>query len=70
MNSRRYDLEKLKSLRGQRGEPQETVAKALHVHDQTIYCAENGLDVPYELLCDLAKHYGIKVISLLHPTSR
>ena len=68
MNSRHYDPDKLKCLREQRGETQENVAKALHVHRQTIYRAENGLDVPYELLCDLAKHYEIEVIRLLHPT--
>lgn len=68
MNSKHYDPEKLKSLREQRGETQETVAKALRVHRQTIYRAEKGLDVPYELLCDLAKYYGIEVVKLLHPT--
>jgi DNA-binding XRE family transcriptional regulator len=67
MNSKHYDPGKLKSLREQKGETQETVARALDVHRQTIYRAEKGLDVPYELLCDLAHHYQVPVISLLHP---
>lgn len=67
MNSRHYDIEKLKRLREERGLSQDAVAKHLKINRQTIYRAEKGIKVPYELLCDLSELYDVEVISLLYP---
>lgn len=73
MDTRHYDPNKLKQLRLEKSKregteiTQQAVAKVLNVHRQTIYRAEYGLDVPYELLCDLANYYQVPVVSLLHP---
>ena len=66
MNARHFNHEKLKALRLKKGETQEQVAKALGVHRQTVYRAESGQDIPYELLCDLATHYEVEVVTLLY----
>lgn len=67
MDKRHFDPDRLKRLRQSRGETQEQVAIALNVNRQTIYRAEAGNGIPYELLCDLAAHYGVPVVSFLHP---
>lgn len=73
MNSTHYDPEKLKKLRAEKSIrdgvdlTQERVANALKVQRQTIYRAENGLDISYERLCQLANYYGVPVITLLRP---
>jgi DNA-binding XRE family transcriptional regulator len=73
MNTNHYDPEKLKRLRAEKSLrdgveiTQQMVADALNVQRQTIYRAENGLDISYERLCQLAGYYGVSVITLLHP---
>lgn len=67
MNARHYDPEKLKRIREEKSFTQEFVAKRLDVNRQTIYRAEKGLDVSYELLCDISEVYEIEVTSLLYP---
>lgn len=73
MNSTHYDPEKLKRLRAEKSFrdgvdlTQQMVADALKVQRQTIYRAENGLDISYERLCQLANYYGVSVITLLRP---
>lgn len=72
MNANHYDPEKLKKLRAEKSLrdgseiTQQIVADALGVQRQTIYRAENGLDISYERICDLADYYGVEVTSLLH----
>lgn len=76
MNANHYDPEKLKQLRSQKSKgvtseiTQQMVADALGVQRQTIYRAENGIDVSYELLCELAAYYDVEVVSLLYPTPK
>lgn len=76
MNATHYNPDMLKQLRTEKSRAdnteitQQIVADALNVQRQTIYRAENGIDVSYELLCDLASYYGVEVISLLYPTPK
>lgn len=71
MNATHYDPEKLKKLRVEKSArdgkdiTQQIVADALEVQRQSIYRAENGLDISYEMLCSLADFYEADVISLL-----
>lgn len=67
MNSTHYDPSKLKALRERKQMSQPDVAEVLNVHPQTVYRAEAGINISYELLCDLADFYQINVIDLLHP---
>ncbi len=73
MNATHYDPEKLKrlrvekSLRDGKDITQQIVADALEVQRQTIYRAENGLDISYEMLCSLGRYYGVDVLTLLRP---
>lgn len=67
MNATHYDPNKLKALREQKEMSQQDVASALSVHRQTVYRAEAGIDVSYELLCALANFYDADVIALLYP---
>lgn len=73
MTSNHYDPEKLRQCRRDlsarlgRDVSQDEIARALDVHRQTIYRAENGEDVRYELLCDLAEHYDVPVTAWLYP---
>lgn len=73
MTSNHYDPEKLRQCRREKSAQvgrdlsQEDLAKTLDVHRQTIYRAEKGEDVRYELLCDLAEYYDVPVTSWLYP---
>lgn len=67
MNARHFDPKKLKELRRNHRLTQEAVAERIGVHRQTVYRAEKGLDIPYELLCDLSGVYDVEVVSLLYP---
>jgi len=66
MNSTHYNPGKLKTWREQKGMSQPEVAEALKIHSGTVYRAEAGQNVSYELLCDLADFYGQDVIDLLY----
>jgi transcriptional regulator with XRE-family HTH domain len=72
MNARHYNAERIRQLRREKSAAegrditQDVVAEALGVHRQSIYRAENGLDVAYELLCDLAEYYDVEVTSWLY----
>ena len=67
MNARHFDPNKLKQLRKEHQLTQEAVAERIGVHRQTVYRAERGLDIPYELLCDLSSVYDVEVVTLLYP---
>lgn len=73
MTSNHYDPEKVRQCRRDlsarlgREVSQEEVARALDVHRQSIFRVESGLDVRYELLCDVADYYDVPVTAWLHP---
>lgn len=73
MNSNHYNAERLQALRQQKSLAagksitQQAVADALGVQRQTVYRAERGENISYEMLCALAAFYNVEVISLLHP---
>jgi transcriptional regulator with XRE-family HTH domain len=66
MNSTHYDPGKLKTEREKKRMSQPEVAEALRVHPGTVYRAEAGQNVSYELLCTLTDFYGIDVKDLLY----
>lgn len=67
MDARHYNPDALKALRRVRGESQEELATKLNVNRQTIYRVETGQSASYELLCEIANHYGVNVVSVLYP---
>lgn len=67
MNATHYRHEELKRLRNAQRRSVIEVAEALGKERMSIYRAENGTSVSYELLCDLARYYEVPVVSLLYP---
>lgn len=67
MDARHYNPDALKALRRVRGESQEQLATKLNVKRQTIYRVEAGESASYEILCKIASHYGVNVVSVLYP---
>jgi transcriptional regulator with XRE-family HTH domain len=67
MDSRHYNPNKLKQLRERIGLTQAQVAKMLNVNRQSVYRAESGRIVSYDLLCALCAFYKTEVTELLRP---
>lgn len=65
MNLKDYDNEKLARLREDKALSVSAVAEKLGISRQTVYFAERGGDISFELLTQLASAYGVPVISLL-----
>lgn len=67
MDARYYDPERLVALRRQTGLTQEQVAQKVGKKRQNVCKAENGQDVSYEFVCDLAMFYGVPVTTIIYP---
>jgi len=67
MNARHYNHEKLRKLRESLGLTQRQVAAALRVHYETVYRAEAGAQVSFDLLCDLCELYEVSPLAVIHP---
>ena len=67
MNATHYDPDKLVQARELRGETQQQIADALNVDRQTIYRAEQGKSISYELLAKLCGYYSIPMVNILKP---
>jgi transcriptional regulator with XRE-family HTH domain len=65
MNRSHYDHERLRDLRLRRHLTQEQVARALDVQRQTIYRAEKGYRISFNVLLQLAKFYGVNHLTLM-----
>ncbi len=66
MDKNDYDNTKLERLREDKGLSVAAVAEKLGISRQTVYFAERGGDISFELLSRFAKLYGVPVVSLLH----
>jgi transcriptional regulator with XRE-family HTH domain len=67
MDSRHYLPAKLAKARELEGKTQQEIAAALNVDRQTIYRAEAGKSVSYELLAEMCRIYGIPMTSIIIP---
>lgn len=65
MDSSFYDNAKLKELRQIHGLTQQEVADRIGIRRQTIWRAERGLSISFNLLNALAGVYGIKTLKLM-----
>ena len=65
MNNAYYFNDELKRLREEKRWTQQEVADAVKRDRQTIYCAEAGRRISYELLYDLATLFKVDVTGLL-----
>jgi transcriptional regulator with XRE-family HTH domain len=65
MDSSYYDNNRLKELRRIHGLTQQEVADILGIRRQTIWRAERGLSISFNLLNALARVYGIKTLKLM-----
>ncbi len=65
MDSSFYDNDKLKELRQIHGLTQQEVADRIGIRRQTIWRAERGLSISFDLLNALASVYGIKTLKLM-----
>jgi transcriptional regulator with XRE-family HTH domain len=68
MNSTHYDPIKLKDAREKKF-TQKQLAEKLGVTEMTIYRAETGQNVSFELLSDICSEVGLDVKKILLPTS-
>lgn len=68
MDAKHYYCQKLVDARMLRGKTQQEIAEALNVDRQTIYRAERGQAVSYELLAELCGHYEIPMTNIIVPT--
>jgi transcriptional regulator with XRE-family HTH domain len=67
MNASHYDHEALERLRESKNRSREEIAQEIGVKRMTLYRAEKGIVASYELLCALARCYGVPVTSFLYP---
>ena len=65
MDSSFYDNAKLKELRQIYGMTQQEVADRLGIRRQTVWRAERGLSISFDLLDAFARLYGIKTLRLM-----
>ena len=71
MDSSFYHHDKLRELRKSQRLTQTEVGTLLGVKRQTIYRAEKGLPISFNLLASLARLYRVKLMTLLRkPTSK
>lgn len=66
MNGNHYDRHKLIEARVLLGKSPQDIARQLHVSRQTIYRAEAGTAISYELLADLCGFYRIPLTNIVH----
>jgi DNA-binding XRE family transcriptional regulator len=67
MDSRHYNPSKLVEARELIGKTQQDMANALSVDRQTIYRAEAGKAISYELLAQLCVFYRVPITSVILP---
>jgi len=65
MDSSFYDNVRLKELRQIHGLTQQEVADRIGIRRQTVWRAESGLSISFNLLNALARVYGIKPLKLM-----
>lgn len=65
MDSRHYHFDKLGEARELLGKTQQDIADALKVDRQTIFRAEAGRSVSYDLLTRLCGYYRIPMTSII-----
>jgi len=65
MDSSFYDNDKLKELRQIHGLTQQEVADRIGIRRQTVWRAERGLSISFNLLNAFARVYGIKTLKLM-----
>jgi len=70
MNATHYDHAALERLRESKNLSRAEVANEIGVKRMTVYRAENGAFVSYDLLCALARLYGVPVTSFLYPVPK
>jgi len=68
MDARHYYHNKLAEARTLRGKTQQEIANEMQVDRQTIYRAEKGETVSYELLAKLCNYYSIPMTVVVIPT--
>jgi transcriptional regulator with XRE-family HTH domain len=68
MDATHYDPSRLVQARELRGESQQQIADALKVDRMTIYRAEQGKSISYELLAKMCAYYSMPVTSIIYPT--
>jgi transcriptional regulator with XRE-family HTH domain len=67
MDARHYDPKVLVKARQDARKTQQDVAEDLKVDRQTIYRAEAGTNVSYELLAGMCKVYGLPMTDVILP---
>lgn len=67
MDARHYNHRKLVEARELRGKTQQHIADELNVDRQTIYRAEAGKSVSFELLSDLCVYYQLPMTTVILP---
>jgi transcriptional regulator with XRE-family HTH domain len=67
MDSTHYNPRKLVEARELQGKTQQQIADILNVDRQTIYRAEAGKSVSFELLAQLCRHYQMPVTGVIVP---
>ena len=65
MTSQDYDHQKLARLREDKGLTVSAVAEKLEISRQTVYFAERGGVISFDLLKRFARLYGVPIVSLL-----
>lgn len=67
MDSRHYNPQKLIDARVLQGKSQQQIAEEVKVDRQTIYRAEAGTSISFELLSKLCAHYQMPVTLVIFP---